>query len=330
MSELFLAQGLPQPPLPPGLGELLKDPGKWLVDMFNAALVHMGQTTTGNVAGFIGWLLGSTNVVTETPPSLSYASASVVELVAMMSKVGNAALVAIAAIGGINAIIRPHIRAPYHGALEMIPRLIMGAALVNTSLYWGRFLIDLNNALCRLIVGSSWHGLPGLEELEHIPSDPSSLLLNLIALAIYLVMGLLLAGQMLMRLALVDVLLVIAPIALLCWILPQTYSWARLWFTTFFGTVFVQTIQVLVLRLGADLMQNLPGLLKSFGADPAGIAREWLMTLMLGLAVLQLARKVPRFMPGYPMGAGVAPSPLMLVRQVQATLNSANNRRGGR
>ena len=74
--------------------------------------------------------------------------------------------------------------------------------------------------------------------------------MNLIAMAVYLVMGLLLLGQMLMRLALLDALLVIAPLALLCWVLPQTYRWARLWFSTFFATVFVQSIQVLVLQLG--------------------------------------------------------------------------------
>ena len=328
MIEVVLAQV--QTPLPPGLGELLNNPGQWLTDMFNAALVHLGQAATRDVSGFIGWLLGSSNVVTETPPSLSYASPAVIDLSEKMRIVGNIALAAITAIGGINVIIRPHIRTPYHGALEVLPRLIIGAALVNTSVYWGRFLIDLNNAVCRLLVGGSWRGLPGLQSLEQVPADKDALLLNLIALAIYLVMGLLLAGQMLMRLALVDMLLVIAPIALLCWILPQTYGWARLWFTTFFGTVFVQTLQVLVLRLGADLLQQLPSLLQTFGAAPVSTARVWLMTLMLGLAVLQLARKVPRFMPGYPVGAGVAPSAIVLVRQVRETFNSSNNRRGGR
>lgn len=334
MIEVLLLQVQTQPPLPPGLGDLLKDPGQWLTDMFNAALVHLGQAATANVAGFISWLLGSSNVVTETPSSLSYDSAAVIELSKLMVWVGDVALAAIAAIAGINVIIRPHLRAPYHGALEVLPRLFLGAALVNTSLYWCRFLIDLNNAVCRLIVGSTWHGLPGLDHLQQIPADKDAVLLNLIALAIYLLMGLLLTGQMLMRLALVDVLLVIAPIAMLCWILPQTYNWARLWFTTFFGTVFVQAIQVLVLRLGADLLQQLPKVLSTFGADPVSSARVWLMTLLLGLAVLQLARKVPRLMPGYPAGAGMAPTALMLVRQVRETFNSSsnsnNNRRGGK
>jgi hypothetical protein len=97
------------------------------------------------------------------------------------------------------------------------------------------------------------------------------------------------------------VLLILAPVALLCWVLPQTYGWARLWFNTFFATVFVQFIQVLVLQLGSGLIDHLPSLLSGVGADPVNGGRVWLMTLLLGVAVLQLARQVPRFMPGYPI-----------------------------
>src|SRR5947207_2507848 len=127
-------------------------------------------------------------------------------------------------------------------------------------------------------------------------------------MAIYLVVGLLLTGQMLIGLALVDAMLVIAPLALLCWVLPQTYGWARLWFTTFFGAVFVQAIQVLVLRLGADLIQMLPTMLPSVASDPGGNGHVWLATLMLGVAVLQLTRKIPRLMPGGSGGMGSAPT----------------------
>ena len=129
-------------------------------------------------------------------------------------------------------------------------------------------------------------------------------------------MGLLLLGQMLMRLALVDALLVIAPLALLCWVLPQTYSWARLWFSTFFATVFVQSIQVLVLQLGADLIQRLPSLLASVGSSPVDSGRVWLVTLLLGVAVLQLARKVPRLVSGHPVGYAARRLPVANIRQI--------------
>src|SRR5438876_7241687 len=190
-------------------------------------------------------------------------------------------------------MVHPHIRAPYHGALELLPRVALSGIMVNFSLDWGRFVVDLNNGLCQTIGSTS---MPAWANLL-APPLAGAVLMNLIGMAIYLIMGLLLFGQMLMRLALLDGLLVLGPLALLCWVVPQTYSWARLWFSTFFGTVFVQSIQVLVLQLGAALIQGLPALLPSLGSEPVENGRVWLVTLLLGVAVLQLARKVPRLMP---------------------------------
>jgi hypothetical protein len=121
-------------------------------------------------------------------------------------------------------------------------------------------------------------------------------LVNVVSGLIYVVMGLLLALQMLMRLALVDVLLVVAPLALLCWVLPQTQAWARVWSALFLGTVFVQALQVLGLKLGVSLASELP--------DIAGGTTSELLRTFVGIAVLALVLKLPRFMPGPSTGAG--------------------------
>jgi TrbL/VirB6 plasmid conjugal transfer protein len=299
-SESAFAQPI-QIPTPPGLDKLLGDPGQWLTDMFNSAVVAIGHQTTDGIVQFLG-SLGNGSFITRTPPEVSYKNVAVTDLAGKMAGAGNAALAGVAAWGGVNLIVNPHIRAPYHGALELIPRVLLGAILVNFSLGWGGFAIDLNNAICDTIGGAS---MPSWGDLAKLPAD-TNVLLNLIALVVYLVMGMLLLGQMLMRLALVDVLLVIAPLAMVCWVLPQTYAWARLWFTTFFGTVFVQAIQVLVLRLGAELMQSLVPALGSLGSNPLAGAHAWLMTLLLGMAVLQLTRKIPRLIQGVPAGMGAA------------------------
>jgi hypothetical protein len=321
-----LAQALPSPaPSAPGLDQLLSNPAAWLTAMFNSAVLSLGQKTTGDVVGFMNWIMGNGNVVSQTPAELSYDNPAVANLWGSMRLVGNAALAVVTVWGGINMMVHPHIRAPYHGALELVPRVLLGGIMVNTSLGWGRFVVELNNALCRAIGGAA---MPAWGDMSQQPAD-GPVLLNLIAMAIYLVMGLLLMGQMLMRLALVDALLVIAPLALLCWVLPQTYSWARLWFSTFFGTVFVQSIQVLVLRLGADLIQRLPPVLSSFGSNPVNAAHVWLATLLLGMAVLQLARKVPRLMQGVPAGMGTAYSGPS-IGQITALFNSGKTNKGGK
>jgi hypothetical protein len=269
--------------------------------------------------------VGNGAIVFRTPPELTYDSLAVKDLTNGMRFAANGGLAAIIVIGGVNMIVHPYIRAPYHGALEVIPRVLLGAVMVNTSLGLGKFAIDLNNALCQAVTGAA---MPDWSSVGRLPSD-GSVLLEMVAIAVYLVMGMLLVGQMLMRLALVDALLVIAPLALLCWVLPQTYAWARLWFTTFFGTVFVQCIQVLVLGLGARLMQSLVPLLSTFSSGPLSAAHTWLITLLLGMAVLQLARKIPRLVQGVPAGMGTAyagPS----IAQVANLFNSGRNRKGSK
>jgi hypothetical protein len=293
------AQTSPRSPVPlPGFDELVRDPGEWLTNMFNAALVNLGKQATGDAVDFMDWLLGSGNVISQTPPGLSYDSEAVKSLWGDMRGVANAGLAVVTVWGGVNMMVHPHLRAPYHGALELLPRVVLSGIMLNFSLDWGGFVVDLNNLLCQAIGSTT---MPAWTNLL-APPTAGAVLMNLIAVAIYVVMGLLLLGQMLMRLALVDGLLVIGPLALLCWVLPQTYGWARLWFSTFFGTVFVQSIQVLVLRLGADLIQRLPAMLPAVGADPIEQGRAWLATLLLGIAVLQLARKVPRLIPGIAIG----------------------------
>jgi len=294
--------------------------------MFNAALVGLGQQATGDVVGFMGWLLGGGNVISQTPAGLSYDSEVVHRLWESTRFIANSALAAVTVWGGVNVMVHQHIRAPYHGALELVPRVLLSAILINTSLNWGHFVIELNNALAQMLGSSS---IPAWDTALKPAQGPP--LMNLMAMGIYLVMGLLLLGQMLMRLALVDALLVVAPLALLCWVLPQTYSWARLWFSTFFATVFVQSIQVLVLQLGTELIKNLPTLFPGDGSNPVENGRTWLVSLLFGVAVLQLARKVPRLMPGYPGGGGAAGATgVGGVRQITSLIRLAASRGSSR
>ena len=68
--------------------------------------------------------------------------------------------------------------------------------------------------------------------------------------------------QMVLRLALIDILLALAPIALGLWILPHTAGWGRHWLRLFMTTVFQQAIQLIALALGF-------GFLKEFAAIAA-------------------------------------------------------------
>ncbi len=280
----------PSPTLTPTPGEpparsggflpFLADPKEWAADVFNATLVSLLQKLADALHGVVNGVLGSSlNFITQTPPAGSYASPTVHALWGVTRLIANAALVLIALWGGFNLMARESLAAPYHEMVELVPRLALGALLVNTSLTWGQLAIDANNALCSAVGGAS---LPAWERANLA----SRVLVDLVAAVIYLVTSLLLLLQTLGRLALIDILLVAAPLALLCWILPQTQGWARLWSSTFFGAIFTQFAQVLALKLGGSLLTELTPM----AVDSA------LLTLFLGVAVMALTLKIPGLM----------------------------------
>jgi hypothetical protein len=100
----------PLPPLPAaggsGLGDLLADPGRWATTVFNAALVGLGQQTLSDVSGFLGWMLGSGNLISQTPAALSYDSEVVGRLWHLMRGLANAALAVVTVWGGVNLLVR--------------------------------------------------------------------------------------------------------------------------------------------------------------------------------------------------------------------------------
>src|SRR4051812_16925593 len=174
-------------------------------------------------------------------------------------------------------MLKDRVGAPYHEAAEVIPRALVGALLANASLWLVQLAIDFNNALCGLIAGT---GLPGWQQAGGDVQDFATL----VAALLYLVVALFLLLQMLMRLALIDVLIVVAPLALLCWTLPQTQGWARRWSAAFGGAVFTQFLQIVALKLGGELFTDL---------TPASGAGAALLPSILGIAVLILTMRLP-------------------------------------
>jgi len=268
--------------------EFLPDPRQWAADVFNQVMVTLLQGIATALHNAIAAVLASSlNVISQTPAVATYSSPIVRQVWGVVRTIANAGLVLAAAWGGFNLMAREHLGTEYHEMLVLLPRLALGAALVNTSLAWGQLVIDVNNALCRAVGDVT---LPAWQAAD----GTSQLLANVIAVLIYLVAGLLLIIQQLMRVALLDVLLVAAPVALLCWILPQTQSWAKQWSSLFFGTVFTQFVQVIALKLGGSLMTDL--------APVAGDTA--LLELFLGVALVALTLKLPGLMRGH-LGDGL-------------------------
>lgn len=249
-------------------------------DLLNAMLTAIGGALLKAIRGFVDWALGlgdsSLNIITHTPAQGTYQSPTVRSLWDFSRALTNAALALVVMWGGFGVMVKEHTRSPYHDLMELLPRVVLGALGANLTLVFAAFLIDANNAVA---AGVGQVGLPGYDQAT--PTQEGMALI--VTALVYGVVAILLVLQMLMRLALIDLLIILAPLAMLAWVLPQTQGWFRWWSSLFPTTVFQQVLQVMTLRLGAALMVELtPG-----SVDGA------LLTLFLGIAVCWLTLKVP-------------------------------------
>jgi len=250
------------------------DPKKWVQDAFGALLQDVSD---GIRVGLDA--LWAANFITQTPPSLTYRNADIRAIHGIMQQVANGALALIVTVGALNALARPYFGLAYHAMSAFIPRLIVGAILVNTALWWCQFAIDVNNALAASIQDAAppnWNGLNGAHQA----------LVDIVLGLVYVVVGLLLVLQMLFRLAWIDVLLIVSPVALACWVLPQTQGWAHTWSEHFFGSVFTQFMQVVALKLGGILLTAVVQLEPNV---------NWL-SFLVGAATLWLTWRIPGLM----------------------------------
>jgi len=256
------------------------DPRTWASAILDTVVQTLAGALLEAIRGFVDWALGvedsSLNFITRTPGAGTYDSSTVHSLWDLSRAIANGGLAVIVMWGGFNIVVKEHTRSPYDGVMELLPRVILAALGLNLTLEIARVLIDLNNAFAGAI------GDVGLPGYDHATASQSGLAMILVAVA-YGIVALLLAFQMLARLALIDVLIVLAPVMVLTWVLPQTQSWARWWAHLLPITVFQQCIQVMTLRLGSALMVEL---------TPGSVSNA-LLTLLLGIAVCYLTLRVP-------------------------------------
>ena len=107
---------------------------------------------------------------------------------------------------------------------------------------------------------------------------------------LYLVFGffvLYLLVQMVLRLALIDILLCLAPIALGLWILPHTAGWGRHWLRLFMTTVFQQAVQLIAVALAFAFLEQFADI----GGGEGGQDLVWM--LLMAIAFMYLAGRIP-------------------------------------
>ncbi len=237
------------------------------------------------------------DILTGTPPELTYANDLVRQAWLAVWAITSGALVVILGWMGLSLIVAEHLGRSHAGWREMVPRLFLGLVAAASSLWWCALVIDVADAVSGFIA-ASLGVTPG--DLLRAPlntfltsAQAGSVGMAQVMALLYLVYGffvLYVLVQMILRLALIDILLALAPIALGLWILPHTAGWGRQWLKLFMTTVFQQAVQLIALALGF-------GFLNQFASISAfEPVQDLVWKLLMSLSFVYMATRVPSMM----------------------------------
>ena len=234
------------------------------------------------------------DILTGTPPDLTYLHPLVRQAWTVVWAVASGALVVILGWMGLSLIMQQHLGRQPAGWRELIPRLVLGLVAAASSLWWCALVLDVAHAVSGFIA-AEMDVNPG--DLLRAPLNTfltavqaGSVGMALLLAALYLVYGffvLYVIVQMVLRLALIDILLALAPIALGLWILPHTAGWGRHWLRLFMTTVFQQAVQLIALALGFGFLNELAAIA---AFEPV---QDLVWKLLMSLAFVYMATRVP-------------------------------------
>jgi hypothetical protein len=228
--------------------------------------------------------IDSLKLLYRTPAQMTYNNGVVTAAEPVIVSIADGALAIFLILGGYQYML-----GHYRSFRELAPRLIIAAIAAHFSLDLLKQFIDLQDTL-----GTSIHDLLNTAGLggNWPPTDLDSWVTAadywLIAYIVMILGVLFLSLQMLTRLALLDLCLVLAPLGLLCFALPQTRAWGRLWAQAFVSALIVQFFQMLCLAMGSAMVASYSTL---FGSKvPDGMNS---VTMLVGIAMIFLAAKLP-------------------------------------
>jgi hypothetical protein len=287
---------------------IFSNPTCWVEQTIQQTIAQVAQWLAGGLMSAIAPLVkaadaSQNNVITYTPICVFNLNGCQVggarsldgALLTFMQwasfSVDAAALVVMLIIIGYNVMLGNQLGLSVFGVAESIPRVALAFLAAALSPMIVQVFIDLGNALCLGALETGMYGSLTNIILGLIQTGLSDGFLIWLFIVALLVMNLLVAWQMIVRLAFLAFLCAVAPLGLLCLALPQTLAWGRLWLSNFTITVFVQFLQVALLALGGMMAASVIALSASlFGNLPTG---RIILTIMLTIALFVLVLRLP-------------------------------------
>jgi hypothetical protein len=217
------------------------------------------QDLADQVNGFFHFIQDLLAVVITIPANFTYELQGIQALAGLFRVIAFLMLTIIVMIGGFQMMIGRATGIDYVPPGEFIPRVIAAGLASYFSMMICQTFIDLTNAIVNAELAFTGHfvvkqagdllvafGLLIITFSEQIAANPFVDIL----LIVLLILILILIFRGCARIVLIDLLIVVAPLAIVLWVLPQTRKWAAFWFTLFTTTL----TEVILEDLGFCLM----------------------------------------------------------------------------
>ena len=289
-------------PTLPDLGQALSDA---IVSGLTTLLTNAITALSSLLQSIITWATaGSTCTTTSTgsspftllsgtPPCLSWTNPYVQTYATLCRTIALSLIALLICLHGLEIALATRAGHTFEGPLDALRRValaaVLGSVLVGSNGGDGLVgaLLTLTNAMTAAVGGGPLPAAPG--------GGVGAALQDALVGLLYLVMELVLIVQLLLRLALLDLLLVIAPLAVLCYAYPRWAHWATHWAQLTAATVLLQFLQVLALQVSARMVASLD-------VSSAGAANASILQTLLGIAGLVLVVRLPRLLYGLSSG----------------------------
>jgi hypothetical protein len=268
----------------PGIVQGIRDPLGTILQLLTGVLSHFIATARTDLNAELSRYLFTTADPTASGIRALTANPAIARLNGSLALVADVLVGAVLAYASLRSIFEHSIRARY--ALHLvIPRVMAALVMVHGSIYFIQMAIDLNNAIDGVaqslggpltIDTLPWSGSLSAAAVSIIQGS-QDLFHAVFALGVVVAVVILVISYVI-RTAMLDILVVLAPLAALCSVLPDTRRYASTWIRLFMVAVFMQAVQLIILRVATAV---------GFGAG-SGVAES-----LFALAILWIVLKVP-------------------------------------
>jgi hypothetical protein len=260
----------------------------WVQSILKGLFSSFAQTLSSFFSGVLSWAK-SFGFMFVTPDALTYNQPVVIHLHTWMVGVVDSLLVLLLVVGGYHSLLGQN-----HLLKELAPRFILSGIAATGSLFFLTQCIEVQNQLCLGFQAAlATAGIGDLSLPLGVINWATAPVYEVLTYLIDLLMSVILCIQMLVRIGLLDFLLIMSPLGFLCFALPHTIAWGRLWAQAFVSTLLLQFFQTVCIGLGSVLIS-------SFGHSTYTV-----VSILVGIATLYIAFKLPTMLLSHVLHASV-------------------------